>query len=296
MDVGDGQEAEGIVGVMVAYRFCRPDDTPLLLRAVNECFDPHFPEQPPLTLEAFQAEVRELDVWPSNCMVARCSAGPIAVCIAAKRAKEVLVYRLATHPDYLRQQHAQHVLTSLSRKLAVLGPSRLVAEVPAENETACLFFRSLGYQDERTCADFCLKTPVSAVEDSELITPVTLQQLLDDRVFVQRSNLCWERQIETLKNRIDQISGYAIVSPDRVEAYVLSRKSDKTEIVAADCFDPALEGTLISILLRYSCRPDLLPVFFPKVSPEEVSWRFLQGLGFEKGQEYILFSAVAEAK
>ena len=51
---------------MVAYRFCRPDDMPLICEAVNTCFKVHFPGTPILDVEGLRREVKELDVWISN--------------------------------------------------------------------------------------------------------------------------------------------------------------------------------------------------------------------------------------
>ncbi|MEE8586660.1 MAG: GNAT family N-acetyltransferase, partial [Acidobacteriota bacterium] len=110
---------------MPSYRFCRPDDMPRLVQAINECYNAHFPGNPPLTLDNFQREVRELNVWPSNCMIAWRGEEPIAVSIATKREREVLVQRVGVRPGHQRQGHGLHLVTSLSQKLAVLGPSRL---------------------------------------------------------------------------------------------------------------------------------------------------------------------------
>ena len=55
---------------MPSYRFCRPDDIPYLVRAVNECWDVHFPEAPRMTVDRYREEMRTLDVWPSNSLVA----------------------------------------------------------------------------------------------------------------------------------------------------------------------------------------------------------------------------------
>ena len=55
---------------MPAYRFCRTDDIPLLVNALNACYVVHFPDQVALSVADFKREIRELDVWASSCMVA----------------------------------------------------------------------------------------------------------------------------------------------------------------------------------------------------------------------------------
>ena len=62
---------------MVAYRFCRPDDIPLLVTAVNRCYDAHFGGHDLLTVDDFRREMREVHLWPSNCMVALAGDEPV---------------------------------------------------------------------------------------------------------------------------------------------------------------------------------------------------------------------------
>ena len=114
----------------VAYRFCRTDDIGLLVDALNRCWAPYFPDEPPMTAAAFKRSIRDLQVWCSSCMVAFAGSDPIGVLIGAKRPSGTLVQSIAVHPDHRRQGHGRHLLTSLSSKLAIVGPPRLVAEVP----------------------------------------------------------------------------------------------------------------------------------------------------------------------
>ena len=110
---------------MSAYRFCRTDDIGLLVDALNRCWSPHFPGEPPMTPAAFKRSIRDLQVWCSSCMVAFSGSDPIGVLIGAKRPSGTLIHKIAVHPDHLRQGHGRHLLTSLSSKLAILGPPRM---------------------------------------------------------------------------------------------------------------------------------------------------------------------------
>ena len=83
-----------------------------------------------MTPAAFKRSIRDLQVWCSSCMVAFAGADPIGVLIGAKRPSGTLVHRIAVHPDHRRQGHGRHLLASLGSKLAILGPPRIVAEVP----------------------------------------------------------------------------------------------------------------------------------------------------------------------
>src|SRR5688500_8674890 len=102
---------------MSSYRFCRTDDIGLLVDALNRCWAPHFPGEPPITAAAFKRSIRDLQVWCSSCMVAFSGSDPIGVLIGAKRPSGTLLHRIAVHPDHVRQGHARHLLTSISSKL-----------------------------------------------------------------------------------------------------------------------------------------------------------------------------------
>ena len=113
-----------------SYRFCRTDDVALLVDALNRCWAPYFPDEPPVTPASFKRSIRHLQVWCSSCMVAFSGADPIGVLIGAKRPSGTLIHKIAVHPDHRRQGHGRHLLTSLGSKLAILGPPRMIAEVP----------------------------------------------------------------------------------------------------------------------------------------------------------------------
>ena len=115
---------------MSAYRFCRTDDIGLLVGALNRCWAPYVPEQPPATAATFKRSIRDLQVWCSSCMVAFSGSDPIGVLIGAKRPSGTLIHTIAVHPDHRRLGHGRHLLTSMSSKLAILGPPRIVTEVP----------------------------------------------------------------------------------------------------------------------------------------------------------------------
>ena len=133
---------------MVAYRFCRPDDIPLLVHAVNRCFDVHFGSSQPLTVDEFRREMREEHLWPSNCMVATAGEEPVAVILGTKESHEVRVRRIGVAPGHQRHGHGRHLLESLGKKLAVLGPPVLVAEVPVDLTDAVAFFKALGWRED----------------------------------------------------------------------------------------------------------------------------------------------------
>ena len=141
---------------MSAYRFCRTDDIGLLVDALNRCWLPYFPDEGPMTPAAFKRSIRDLQVWCSSCMVAFSGSDPIGVLIGAKRPSGTLVHKIAVHPDHRRQGHGRHLLASLGSKLAILGPPRIVAEVPETLAPACELFNASGYVQEALLTDYVL--------------------------------------------------------------------------------------------------------------------------------------------
>src|SRR6476660_3649227 len=144
---------------MSAYRFCRTDDIGLLVDALNRCWLPYFPDEPPMTAAAFKRSIRDLQVWCSSCMVAFSGPDPIGVLIGAKRPSGTLVRKIAIHPDHRRQGHGRHLLTSLSSKLAILGPPRIIAEVPESLAAGSALFSAAGYVQEAFLTDYVLERP-----------------------------------------------------------------------------------------------------------------------------------------
>ncbi|HSD11426.1 MAG TPA: GNAT family N-acetyltransferase, partial [Candidatus Binatia bacterium] len=223
---------------MSGYRFCRTDDIPLLVEAYNACWLPHFPGESPLTLDELKRAVRELDLWASSSMLALEGDRPVGCLLGAKRSEANLVYRIAILPEHERRGHGRHLLTSLAQKVAILGPPRLLAEVPAEWGGARCFFEQCGFRIEARYADFVLP---DAFEQDEreappaAVTPATFDELLEGGALQGSAPRSWERSLATLGSRKRDLVGMAIASDERIEAHLLHRVDDVTgavEIVA----------------------------------------------------------------
>jgi GNAT superfamily N-acetyltransferase len=349
---------------MTAYRFCRTDDIGLLVDALNRCWAPHFPDEPPMTPAAFKRSIRDLQVWCSSCMVAFSGSEPIGVLIGAKRPSATLVHKIAVHPDHRRQGHGRHLLASLGSKLAILGPPRIVAEVPETLAPACGLFSATGYLQEAVLTDHVLErhghvvrepanvpqrvshasgrvwgagappppggvSPPSArlgrglaealraetddaspergpseraeadakapgPYDTRFVIPVTIDDLAANGLLgAAHPQACWERSIETLTARKNEIKGLAVASDERIEAYLLYIEDG--EIVSLGGFVDD-EGARLRQLL--SCLPaGANRTFrFPKVHTAEMSDTCLQSLGFRPAVGHRLYSARARAE
>ncbi|MBI2185701.1 MAG: GNAT family N-acetyltransferase [Acidobacteria bacterium] len=213
---------------MSAYRFCRTDDIGLLVDALNRCWAPYFPDEPAMTPAAFKRSIRDLQVWCSSCMVAFAGSDPIGVLIGAKRPSGTLVHRIAVHPDHRRQGHGRHLLASLGSKLAILGPPRIVAEVPETLAPACELFRASGYVQEALLTDYVSpfdsrgSAPLAQGGQTSqhaggLVIPITVDDLAANGLLEEaHSQTCWERSVETLTARKDDIAGLAVASDERM--------------------------------------------------------------------------------
>ena len=283
---------------MSAYRFCRTDDIGLLVDALNRSWAPYFPDQPLMTPAAFKRSIRDLQVWCSSCMVAFAGADPIGVLIGAKRASGTLVHKIAVHPDHRRQGHGRHLLTSLSSKLAILGPPRIVAEVPETLAPACELFSACGYVEEAPLTDYALNREANDVGGAAgmFVIPVTIDDLAANDLLGGGPHVCWERSVETLTARKDNISGLAVASDERIEAYVLyvTRGMEETEIVSLRSFiDDA--GARLKQLLSHLRARGLETFRFAKVHPAEISTEWIETLGFSQVGLHRLYAATAKS-
>jgi GNAT superfamily N-acetyltransferase len=281
---------------MSAYRFCRTDDIGLLVDALNRCWAPYFPDEPPTTAASFKRSIRDLQVWCSSCMVAFDGSDPIGVLIGAKRPCGTLVHRIAVHPEHRRQGHGRHMLASLGSKLAILGPPRIVAEVPDTSATGAGLFGASGYVQEVPLTDYVLQPEnhPSTRAGFGLVIPVTIDDLAANGLLGDDyPQTCWERSVETLTARKDDIAGLAVASDERIEACILFIERDLggTEIMALRSFVEDGEAHLAQLLSRLGERMFRLS----KVHPEEISTELLERLGFRAAGRHLLFTARPQA-
>jgi GNAT superfamily N-acetyltransferase len=279
-----------------AYRFCRTDDIGLLVDALNRCWAPYYPDEPPATPAAFKRTIRDLQVWCSSCMVAFSGSDPIGILIGAKRPSSTLVYKIAVHPDHVRQGHGRHLLASLGSKLAILGPPRIVAEVPETLVPACELFVASGYVEEALLTDYVWQRDEEESDMREgFVIPVTVDDLAANGLLPStNAQVCWNRSVETLTARKDDIAGLAVASDDQIEAYVLyaMRGGGETEMLSLRSLIDDGGARLKQLLSQLRAR-GIETFRFPKVHPSEISREWLETLGFSPAGVYRLYAATA---
>lgn len=280
---------------MPSYRFCRPDDIPRLVQAINDCYAPHFPGFPEFTVEDFRREMVEQSVWPSNCMVALAGEDPIAVMIGTKREHEVLVRRVAAAPGHQRQGHCGHMLTSLSQKLAVLGPPRLIAEVPTGLPGVPDLFSALGYASEATYYDYHRPLLETEPVPAEWVVPIAVEELLEDRDLLPETlGPSWPRCRQTLEQTGD-LRALAIASPERLEAAVIYGQrwaGAGLDVLALATADASRQELFAGLLVRALATTQQQELRLPRVAATELPDELLVRLGFERGRRYQRVAAV----
>jgi GNAT superfamily N-acetyltransferase len=309
---------------MSAYRFCRTDDMALLVDALNRCWSPYFPDEPAMTPVAFKRSIRDLQVWCSSCMVAFSGSDPIGVLIGAKRPSGTLVHKIAVHPDHRRQGHARHLLASLGSKLAILGPPRLVAEVPETLAAACALFSAGGYVQETVLTDYVLHSEENDANERQreshasgaghgapaservggsggakppglnegFVIPVTVDDLAANGLLEEaHQQTCWERSVETLTAKKDDIAGLAVASDERIEAYLLYVKTTAEIMSLRTLIDD--DGIRLKQLLSRLGALGMRTFRLPKVHPAEISTALLETLGFRPAAAHLLYAARA---
>lgn len=279
---------------MSSYRFCRTDDMPLLVAAYNRAFFPHqaAPEAP-LDVAGLKSWIRDLDLWCSSCMIARDDAGElIGVLLGCKRPAETLVLALGVHPDHLRRGHGRHLLTSLSSKLAILGPPRLVAEVPADDARACAFFEACGWVGEARLQDFALAPDrLSAPAAPALAQAVGVEELVGVGALAPDAPRPWARDVGALRRRAD-VKGLALASPDRIEAWLLWQEPGNRREILGLGSAPGAEALLAPLLSR-AAGPSPEPLRFERVTEQEAPSAALEALGFRPERTHVRYVAAA---
>src|SRR3954454_12970417 len=262
----------------------------LLVEAHERCRGPEDAGEPGLDRAVFKRLIRALALWCSSCRVALEGREPVGVLLGAKRPEATLVYALRVHPEHRRQGHGRHLLTSLSQKLAILGPPRLAAEVPADREAGRAAFSACGWTFASRLTDWhrpgTRESAASGMRES--LPPVTYDDLAAAGLL-EPGLRCWQRDLPSLAKQSERLSGLAFHSPDRIEAWALWDEVGTLGSVGAE------PGVLGRIGLAAVLDEIGIPLLLARATPEELDADLLAELGFARGGEHLLFTSRAQA-
>jgi GNAT acetyltransferase-like protein len=274
-----------------------------LVEALNTCWLPHAaapggdPGLAPLTLADFKRDIRERHVWCSSCMIAFEGSTPIGVLIGAKRATETLIDRIAVRPDRLRNGHGRHMLDSLGAKLAILGPQRMVAEIPVGEAGAATFFEACGFRPESDLTDWIRESGggagAAAPGGDRFVVPVTVADLAANGLLHEVAGSAWDRATPALVARAAALHGLAVATVDRISSFVLYRSDPAGGPGATiDSLGPVPCGATDDDLARWAEYGLLLslvgdrvrgPLRFPRLTEAEIPGKWLRGWSFRPG-------------
>ncbi len=127
---------------------------------------------------------------------------------------------------------------------------------------------------------------------------ISLDEVLEQGAFNREIPRSWERSLESLQHRRDQLRGVAVASEEQIEAYVLYWEPgprSRREILSLAHADTAQGATLLEVLLRLVSTSTEIDVVLPKVSAEEVAPALLHRVGFQRQREYVVWESSAES-
>jgi len=283
---------------MASYRFCRTDDIPLLVEAHNRCCMFPGEDQPALTVELFRRAIHEINLWSSSCSLAIVDGEPVGVVLATKRDRATLIHRMGVLPEHRRQGHGRHLLTSLSNKLAILGPPRLEAELPLDRPDLEAFFLACGYQPGESFSDFYLEHPGPVPAGADLAIPVNLDDITGSEAWAPDTPRSWERTLETLANRRDKITGLAVASDTRIEAWLLHFTpplNGTRQVVAMGAAPGEQARALLAILMARCAGEAGSGMTIPRVSSGEIDFALLESWGYRRTRDYRSYAAAPVA-
>jgi len=132
--------------------------------------------------------------------------------------------------------------------------------------------------------------------DGRFVIPVTVDDLAANGLLGETDpQLCWERAVETLTARKDDIAGLAVASDERIEAYVLyAVRAGTAEILSFRTFVEDGGARLKQLLSRLNAQgTDAFR--FPKVHSSELSKALLETFGFRPAGTHLLYAARARS-
>lgn len=269
---------------MPSYRFCRPDDLALIVRAINACYRVHYPDEPVMTEERFKTHMTLFDVRPGNCMVALERQQPVGVVVSTKRDYGAWLQAVGCQPGFQRRGIASQLVEALLRKIAIQRAPVVTVDVPTDNTPARQFFEALAFTIRGRYVSY--QGPLPEASDSTgSVEPVPAPDVLAYYAPFHTTTACWERQVASLAGYGALPQGYAYSAQGTVQGYLIHWDTTILDLAVAPQADVEHVSTALLCRMRDA---GLAHATLAKVPEGEPIGPALQRLGFTPAQDYLL--------
>jgi GNAT superfamily N-acetyltransferase len=269
---------------MPSYRFCRPDDLTLMIRAINACYLMYYPDEPAMTEERLKEHMTLFQVRPGNCMVALEQQQPVGVVVSTKRDYGVWIQALGCQPAFQRRGIATQLIEALVRKIAIQRAPLVTVDVPRTNTPALRFFEAMHFTVRGhyvSYQGFLMEGP-GIPGSLEAVSP---PDLLAYYAPFHTIPACWERNAETLAGYGTRPQGYAYYAQDMVQGYLIHRDNTILDLALAPQADAQqVSAALLGRMRAAGCTHATLA----KVPEGESIVPVLARLGFISTADYLL--------
>jgi GNAT superfamily N-acetyltransferase len=269
---------------MPLYRFCRPEDLPLIVQALNACYDVYIPQHPAMTVAQFRDEMGLISLWPSNTMVVLENTEPIAVIVGTKRPYGCWIAKLGVRSDHQRQGIGRYIVEALMRKLSIIGPRVISVDVPVDNDGAAAFFKNLGFDTWGQYWSFTGHPQAYTSEDLRQVHPVKPDVALSRYESFHPNSQCWERDAYTLQLYAGRLSGYAFWEEDNLHGYLLLHHQTIMDFAIDPHADLMRVGTA---LLQRAAVEVKEPLHIDKVSAQDPIRAVLEQAGLTPHESHV---------
>ena len=269
---------------MPSYRFCRPDDLALIVRAINQCCRIHEADTPEMTEERLKTHMTLFAVRPGNCMVALERQQPVAAVISTRREASAWIQTLGCQPAFQRRGVASQLVEALVRKIAIQRTEDITVDVPEDNDAALNFFQSVGFEERGRFVTLAGK-PDSPGDLTGEVVQALPTELLNAYEAFHAFPACWERSADSLAGYGELIQGCAYREDGALRGYLLHQGATILDLACAPEADAAQVSTVLLSRLRAAVTS---PVTLPKVNAADPLFDILQQQGLKPVRSYRL--------
>lgn len=269
---------------MPSYRFCRPDDLTLIVRAINACYRMHYPDEPEMTEKRLKEQMTLFGVRPGNCMVALERQQPVGVVVSTRRDYGTWIQAVGCQPAFQRRGIATQLVQALIRKIAIQRTPVVTVDVPADSTPAVQFFEALDFTVRRHYVSYQGPLP-ETTQTTGRIEPVPAPDLLAYYMQCHTTPACWERNAESLAGYGTLPQGYAYSTQGMLQGYLIHWGNTILDLAMA----PQADTERVSAaLLGHMRTAGSVHATLAKVPEDEPIGPVLARLGFTPVQDYLL--------